>query len=104
MRASSGPRTLVAQGYSLETEPRFTVCFVFFVRSHLQEVSSLSGGAKIASLFTPLSSDIRFLPHLLPAPPFPSLAVGRLRGLTPCTAPESESGLPRFEVCTHKET
>jgi hypothetical protein len=35
------------------------------------------------------------LPRPLPALPCPSLALGRLRGLMPCTASESKSGLPR---------
>ena len=50
----------------------------------------------------PLQGGIRFLLRPLPAPPSPLLARGRLWGLTPCTAPESEAGLPRFASFTNK--
>jgi hypothetical protein len=56
--------------------------------------------AKFEPLSFPLQESLRFFPRPLPAAPSPALTVGRLQGLTPCTAPESASGLPRSTHCT----
>jgi hypothetical protein len=59
-------------------------------------------GVHYKPLSSPLQRGVRFLPRPLPAPPSPVLARGRLWGLTPCTASESESGLPRSASFTNK--
>ena len=64
--------------------------------------AALQRRGTLAPLSTPLQGGLCFLLRPLPAPPSPFLARGRLWGLTPCTAPESEAGLPRFASFTHK--
>jgi hypothetical protein len=58
--------------------------------------------ASLAPLSIPLQDGFCFLLRPLPAPPFPLLALGRLQGLTLCTALERESGLPRSARFTNK--
>ena len=72
MRASPGPRTLVARGYPVETDPRVTICFAFIVRSHLQGVSRLSAQGmhpypphyRVVFASSRISSRLRPSPHL----------------------------------------
>src|SRR5262245_4285776 len=57
--------------------------------------AALQRRATRAPLSTPLQGGVCFLLPPLPASPSPLLTRGRLRGLRPCAAPESESGSVR---------
>ena len=97
MWSSPGPRTLVARGYSWETEPRFTVYFVFFVRSHLQEVSRLSAQGRHPY---PLPYKVAFASSRIPyrlrhLPPLRSGDSGDLR-LAPPQRANPAYHVPRF--------
>ena len=64
-----GPRTPVALGDPLETEPRLTVCSAFSPCDTGGKSAPLRVGAT-PPLSAPLQHGLRFLPHLLPAPQF----------------------------------
>ena len=66
------------------------------------KAAALQRGAQRDPFSTPLQRGMRFLPRPFPAPPFPALARGRLRGLRRCTASERASGVPRSASCTDK--
>ncbi len=92
-----GPRTPVALGDSVETEPRLTVYSVFSSGHTPGQSAPLRVGAKLAPLSAPLPHRLRFLPVLYPLRPSPHL---RLGAAVPLALAESTTGLPRFARCT----
>ena len=94
-----GPRTPVALGDPLSTEPRFTVYSVFSSGHTPGKSAALRRGAKLAPLSAPLPHRLRFLPVLYPLRHPPHLRLGDSVQLS---LAESTTGLPRSARCTNK--
>src|SRR3989442_1443296 len=88
--------------YPLYTAPRLPVCCVFLVRSHPREVRRLSARGNACTPLHPMTGWRSLPPASLTGVAMPWRALGRLQGLTLCTAPESASGVPRVASCTNK--